>query len=233
MAFRQAAMLVISPGRELLGIIGLSLLVSGTAVCLASALGVGFASVLALSRRFPLRGAIMNIMNTFMGLPPVVVGLALYLLLSNSGPLGFLQLLYTPKAMILAQFVIAFPIVTAISHSAIVSIDPSISSAAKTLGATAVQHTWTLIREARFGIFSGIMAALGRVMAEVGAILIVGGNIKGFTRVMTTAIALETSQGDFELAIALGIVLITISLAVNSALFMIQKKGRRGFFYKS
>jgi len=163
-----------------------------------------------------------------MGLPPVVVGLFVYLLLSRSGPFGFMALLYTPIAMIIAQTILAFPIVTSLSHSAIISVDPIIKQASMTLGATPFQVALTIIREARYGIMSAIIAAFGRVMAEVGAILIVGGNIAGFTRVMTTTIALETDKGNFELALALGIILLSISLGINSALHLIQKKGMVG-----
>jgi tungstate transport system permease protein len=163
-----------------------------------------------------------------MGLPPVVVGLLVYLLLSRSGPLGFLALLYSPSAMIIAQSILAFPIVAALSHSAIVGVNPVITQASLTLGATPYQVSMTIIREARYGIMSGIIAAFGRVMAEVGAILIVGGNIAGFTRVMTTTIALETDKGNFELALALGIILLTISLVINSAVHIVQQKGATG-----
>ncbi len=163
-----------------------------------------------------------------MGLPPVVVGLFVYLLLSRSGPLGFMALLYTPSAMIIAQSILALPIVAALSHSAILGVDSIITQASMTLGATQYQVSMTIIREARYGIMSGIIAAFGRVMAEVGAILIVGGNIAGFTRVMTTTIALETDKGNFELALALGIILLTISLVINSAVHIFQQKGATG-----
>jgi tungstate transport system permease protein len=139
-----------------------------------------------------------------------------------------MALLYTTSAMIIAQTILAFPIVTSLSHSAIVSVDPIIRQASMTLGATPFQVSLTIIREARYGIMSAVIAAFGRVMAEVGAILIVGGNIAGYTRVMTTTIALETDKGNFELALALGIILLMISLAINSALFLIQKKGMVG-----
>ncbi|MDH4233010.1 MAG: ABC transporter permease, partial [Nitrospirota bacterium] len=155
----------------------------------------------------------------------VVVGLFVYLLLSRSGPLGFLALLYTPAAMIIAQTILAFPIVTSLSHSAIVSVDPIIRQASMTLGATPFQISLNVISEARYGIMSAVMAAFGRVMAEVGAILIVGGNIAGYTRVMTTTIALETDKGNFELALALGIILLSISLLINAALHSVQRKG--------
>jgi tungstate transport system permease protein len=139
-----------------------------------------------------------------------------------------MALLYTPSAMIIAQTILAFPIVTSLSHSAIVSVDPLIRQASLSLGATPFQVSLTVLREARYGIMSAVIAALGRVMAEVGAILIVGGNIAGFTRVMTTTIALETDKGNFELALALGIILLMISLAINSTLFFVQKRGMVG-----
>jgi tungstate transport system permease protein len=164
-------------------------------------------------------------MNTFMGLPPVVAGLVLYLILSRSGPLGFMSLLYTPSAMIIAQSILATPIVASLSHSAIVGVDPIVRQASITLGATPFQSSLTIINEARYGIMAGIIAALGRAMAEVGAVLMVGGNIAGYTRVMTTTIALETDKGNFELALALGIILLFLSLLINIILHSVQRKG--------
>ena len=187
-------------------------------------LGLPAGAVLGL-KKFPGRGLVVSVMNTFMGLPPVVVGLFIYLLMSRRGMLGFLGLLYTPSAMIIAQTILAVPIVTALCQSAIVNVDPVIRQAARTLGATPGQVTVAIIQEARYGIFSAIIAAFGRVMAEVGAILIVGGNIAGYTRVMTTTIALETDKGNFELALALGVILLAISFVVNAALHLVQKKG--------
>ncbi len=226
-SFSKALSLIMHLDAELLGIILLSLKVSGIALIVATLIGLPLGAFLGF-RAIPLKGLVLSVLNTFMGLPPVVVGLFLYLVLSRSGPLGFMALLYTPAAMIIAQSVLAFPIVSSLSHSAIVSVDTVIKQAAATLGATPFQVSWTVIKEARYGIISGIMAALGRVMAEVGAILIVGGNIAGFTRVITTTIALETDKGNFELALALGIVLLAISLSINSALHFIQKKGVAG-----
>ena len=222
--FREALSLILSLDPELLGIIFLSLEVSGTALILATILGLPLGALTGL-KRFTGRGLIISLMNTFMGLPPVVVGLFLYLLLSRRGPLGFMSLLYTPSAMIIAQTILAFPIVAALSHAAIIKVEPLIKQASFTLGATPIQVTTTVVREARYGIMSGIIAALGRVMAEVGAILIVGGNIAGYTRVMTTTIALETDKGNFELALSLGIILLIISLIINMALYLIQRKG--------
>ncbi|MGC2062945.1 MAG: ABC transporter permease [Thermodesulfovibrionales bacterium] len=223
-SFSQAFSLILHLDQELFSIILLSLRVSGSALIIATLIGLPMGALLGF-RRFPCRGIIVSLLNAFMGLPPVVVGLFVYLLLSRSGPLGFMALLYTASAMIIAQTILAFPIVASLSHSAIVSVDPIIRQASVTLGAAPFQVALTLIREARYGIMSGIMAAFGRVMAEVGAILIVGGNIAGYTRVMTTTIALETDKGNFELALALGIILLAISMAINIALNIIRKKG--------
>jgi tungstate transport system permease protein len=222
--FRKAFFLILHLDPELLIIILLSLKVSGTALIIATALGLPLGAVTGL-RKFPGRGILINILNTFMGLPPVVVGLFVYLLLSRRGPFGFMALLYTPAAMIIAQSILAFPIVAALSHSSIIKIDPLVKQASMTLGATRFQITTTVIKEARYGIMAGIIAALGRVMAEVGAILIVGGNIAGYTRVMTTTIALETDKGNFELALALGFILLVISFIINMFLYIVQRKG--------
>ncbi len=222
--FSKAFSLILNLNPELLGIIFLSLKVSGAALIIATIVGLPLGALIGL-KKFPLRVIVVSLMNTFMGLPPVVVGLFLYLILSRSGPLGFMGLLYSPPAMIAAQSILAFPIVVSLSQSAIVNVDPIIKQASMTLGATPMQVTTTIIKEARYGIMSGIIAAFGRVMAEVGAILIVGGNIAGYTRVMTTTIALETDKGNFELALALGIILLSISLGINLLLHLIQKKG--------
>jgi len=223
-SFSRALFLILNLDKELLGIIFLSIRVSGTALVIATFIGLPLSAILGF-KKFPLRGFITSVLNTFMGLPPVVVGLFVYLLLSRSGPLGFMGLLYTPSAMVIAQTILAFPIVASLCYSAIVSVDPIIRQASMTLGATPLQISMTIINEARYGIMSGIIAGFGRVMAEVGAILIVGGNIAGYTRVMTTTIALETDKGNFELALALGIILLVISLSINLGLHAIQKRG--------
>ena len=223
-SFSRALFLILNLNKELLGIIFLSIRVSGTALVLATLIGLPVSAILGF-KKFPLRGFIISVLNTFMGLPPVVVGLFVYLLLSRSGPLGFMGLLYTSSAMVIAQTILALPIVASLCYSAIVSVDPIIRQASMSLGATPFQISMTIINEARFGIMSGIIAAFGRVMAEVGAILIVGGNIAGYTRVMTTTIALETDKGNFELALALGIILLGISLSINLGLHAIQKRG--------
>lgn len=223
-AFKKAFILILDLDSELLGIILLSFRVSGAALLIAAAIGLPLAAILGL-RKVPAKGIFISLMNTFMGLPPVVVGLFVYMMLSRSGPMGFMALLYTPSAMIIAQTILALPIVVSLCHSAILGVDRNIRLAAKTLGATPIQVSVTVINESRYGIMSGIIAALGRVMAEVGAILIVGGNIAGYTRVMTTTIALETDKGNFELAVALGIILLTISLVINVLLHLVQKRG--------
>lgn len=222
--FEKALGLIVSLDPELLGIISLSIGVSLTALFIAAVLGLPLGAFISL-KKLPARGLLISLMNTFMGLPPVAVGLILYLLLSRSGPMGFLGLLYTPSAMIIAQSFLAFPIVTALCHSAIVNVDPLIRQASSSLGATPFQVTVTVIKEARYGIMSAIIAAFGRVMAEVGAILIVGGNIAGYTRVMTTTIAMETDKGNFELALAVGIILLILSLIINSMLHIVQRRG--------
>ena len=222
--FIKAFSLIIHFDRELFSIILLSLEVSGTALLIASSLGIPAGSLLGL-KKFRGRGFMITLSNTFMGLPPVVVGLFVYLLLSRRGPLGFMALLYTPSAMITAQTILIFPIITSLCHSAVISVDPIIRQAAATLGATPFQAALTIIKEARYGILSGVIAGLGRAMGEIGAILIVGGNIAGYTRVMTTTIALETDKGNFELALALGIILLIISLLINIGLHLIQRKG--------
>lgn len=225
--FSKALSLILHLDRELIEIILLSLKVSGAALLVSTLLALPLSALLGF-RQFPLRGVFISILNTFMGLPPVAVGLFVYLLLSRSGPLGFMALLYTPSAMIIAQTILAFPIVASLSHAAIMGVDPVIRQAAATLGATPFQVSLTVINEARYGIIAAVIAGFGRVMAEVGAILIVGGNIAGYTRVMTTTIALETDKGNFELALALGVIVLLISLMVNVLLHLFQKKGMRG-----
>ena len=224
-AFSKAIALLLSPTAELIEIVLRTLYVSGGALTLAAIFGLPIGAALAL-KRFPMKGAVSALFNALMGLPPVVAGLILYVLLSRSGPLGFMGLLYTPGAMVIAQFVLALPLVAALSAAALKSVDPSISMAARSLGATAGQATIAVIKEARFGILSALMAAFGRVMAEVGAVLIVGGNIAGYTRVMTTTIALETDKGDFSLALALGMILLSISIVVSSGMHYFQTRAQ-------
>jgi tungstate transport system permease protein len=228
-SFKNALLLIGNLDTELLGIIFLSLEVSVTALLIASVLAIPL-GVLTAFKNFYGRGVIVTMLQTFMGLPPVVVGLFLYILLSRSGPLGFMGLLYSPSAMIIAQTILAFPIIAALSNSAIVNVDPVIRQASITLGATPFQSATTIVKEARYGIMAGMVAGLGRAMAEVGAVLIVGGNIAGYTRVMTTTIAMETDKGNFELALALGILLLCISFLLNLVFHTVQKKGEKKFY---
>lgn len=223
-SFKQAFYLILNLDREVLNIVILSLKVSVGALIFATIAGLPLGAFVGL-KNFKGRPVIITILNTFMGLPPVVVGLFLYLILSRSGPLGFLSLLYTPAAMVIAQTILAFPIVAGLTHSTIVRVNPVIKLVSQSLGATSMQTALTVIKEARYGIMAGVIAGLGRVMAEVGAILIVGGNIAEYTRVMTTTIAMETDKGNFELAMALGIILLFIAFIINFALFFIQKRG--------
>jgi tungstate transport system permease protein len=227
--FAKAFALIWALDRELLEILLMSMRVSGGALVIASILGISVGALTAL-RRFPFRDTLVGVLHACMGLPSVLVGLLLYLILSRSGPLGFLALLYTPSAMTLAQVILAFPIIASLSHAAIVSVDPIIRQTAQTLGATPYQAAKAVVREARYGIMSAAVAGFGRAISEVGAVLIVGGNIEGFTRVMTTTIALETDKGNFDLALAIGIILLTVAICLNLALYRIQRKtvvGRR------
>lgn len=220
----DAIKLIIALDNELLSIIFLSLKVSFLALSIATIIGLPFSALLALNR-FAFKGILITIINTFMGIPPVVVGLVLYLLLSRRGLLGFMGILYTSWAMIAAQTIIALPLIIGLGSSAISGVDKSVRHAAIALGADPYDLFFKILCEARYGIMAAVVAAFGRLTAEVGAILIVGGNIAGHTRVMTTAIALETDKGNFELAIALGVVLLGISMAINFFMHHIQKKG--------
>lgn len=222
----QGLALIVSGDAELWRVIWLSLQVSGLAVALAALIGCPLGALVALGE-FPGRRLAINLLNTLMGLPPVVVGLTLYLLLSRSGPLGALGLLFTPWAMVAAQTVLATPIVAALSVAAISEVSPLVREAAMGLGASPLQATLTVVREARFAMMAALIAGFGRVVAEVGAVMMVGGNIAGYTRVMTTAIALDTARGQFDLAIGLGLVLIGLSFLLNLGLQTLQGAGRR------
>ncbi len=195
-------------------IVWLSLRVSGTAVLLSSCVGIPSGVWLGLSQ-YRSKRFVSAVIHTGMALPPVVVGLLLYLLLSRSGPLAFLGWLFTPKAMIAAQTILALPFVIGITMSAVAAIPSELGSQIKSLGASDWQCRWTILREARHGVLLAVAAAFGRSISEVGAVLIVGGNIEEQTRVLTTAIILETNKGHFEFALALGAVLLSVALLVN------------------
>ncbi|GIX49702.1 MAG: ABC transporter permease [Candidatus Tectimicrobiota bacterium] len=220
---RQALVLLWRGEREVWQITLLSLQVSGSATLLALLCGVPLGSFLALAR-FPGRTLLVSLINTGMGLPPVVVGLFISILLWRSGPLGFLDLMYTPAAMILAQAVIAFPIVAGLTLAAFQTLNPQLGLQLLGLGASRWQLLWLLAKEARLPLLAAIMAGFGGAISEVGSVMMVGGNIKGQTRVLTTATVLETQMGNFGTAIALGLILLALSFAVNFLLTQIQQR---------
>ena len=215
-AFFLALQMMWQLDSELFEIIGLSLRVSLTAACIGSIIGLPCGALLALTR-FPGRNACIVVLNACMGLPPVVVGLVVYLLLSRSGPLGMLGWLFTPAGMIVAQVVLITPIVAALSRQVVTDLWAEYEEQMRSLGLTPRGAVLTLLWDGRYSLSTAVLAGFGRAIAEVGAIIIVGGNIAGYTRTMTTAISLETSRGDLSLAMALGIVLLSIAIAVNAA----------------
>jgi tungstate transport system permease protein len=220
---REAGKLLLSLDRDLLGILGLSLLVSLVSVLVAMVLGLPVGVWLG-RRRFRGRTAVVALVNTGMGLPPVVVGLVVFLLLARSGPLGFLDCLYTPWAMIAAQTILALPLVIGVSLAGVQSLDERLHWQILSLGASRWQYFWKLVVEARLALLAALAAAFGAVISEVGAVMMVGGNLKGETRVMTTAIVLETRQGHFGMAIALGLILLAVTLAINWAFTWLQQR---------
>ena len=221
--FGEALRLIATGDAELFEIIALSLRVSGVALVISVVIGVPLGTLLGLVR-VPGRGAITATLYTGMGLPPVVVGLFVYLMLSRSGPFGPLGWLFTPKAMIVAQSIIALPLVTGLTLTAVQSVDPALRIQVRSLGATALQEAWAVIIEARIGVVAAIVAAFGGIISEVGAVMLVGGNIEGKTRVLTTAIVLNTRVGEFALAIALGVILLSLAFIANIALLKLQGK---------
>lgn len=224
-ALRLALGLVLSGDATLVEIVGLSLRVSFTATLLACALGLPLGAWLAIAR-FPGREPLLVVVNALMGLPPVVVGLVVYLNLSRAGPLGFLGLLYTPTAMIIAQALLILPVVTALSRQVLADMYAEYADQFRSLCLTRMQVIGALLYEARFALLTMGLAGFGRAIAEVGAVMIVGGNIDHLTRVMTTAIALETSRGDLALALALGMILMVIALGVNALLHILRLRAR-------
>ncbi len=221
---RQAARLLVSGDREIVSILWLSLQVSGSATLISLLVGVPAGTALALTR-FPGRGLVVSGVNSGMGLPPVVVGLAVTLLLWRSGPFGVLEILYTPAALVLAQAVIAAPIVTGITLAAVQQVPREFRLQLLALGASRLQMVWVVLREARLPMLAAVMAGFGGVISEVGASMMVGGNIKGQTRTLTTAMVLETGKGNFDVAIALSILLLVLVFLVNWALTGIQQRG--------
>lgn len=220
-----ALRLILVGDAELWAIVLLSLRVSLSAVAIAALIGMPLGAVLAVAR-FPGRRALVVVVNALMGLPPVVVGLLVYLMLSNAGPLGVLQLLYTPTAMIIAQVVLVTPIIAALTRQAVATLDVEYAEQLRSFGVTRLASAATLLWDGRFNLLTALLAGFGRAIAEVGAVIIVGGNINHVTRVMTTSIALETSKGNLALALALGSILVLLALTVNAAVSLVGASSR-------
>lgn len=222
---KKAIWLIATLDPEVLGITWLSLKVSGLATFISLFIGISLGTVVALTR-FPGRRLVVSLINTGMGVPPVVVGLFVTIFLWRNGPLGMLELLYTPTAIIIAQAVIATPIVAGISLASIQKLPEALRLQILALGATRLQMLWMLIREAKLPLLAAVMAGFGGVISEVGASIMVGGNIKGYSRVLTTATVMETGKGNFDVAIALGVILLLITFLINALLTSIQQRER-------
>jgi tungstate transport system permease protein len=222
--FIQAINLIVSLNPEVIGITQLSLQVSGTSTLLAALVGIP-AGVLIGLNEFPFKRTLRNLINTLMGLPPVVLGLFVFLMVSRAGPLGNFGVLFTPTAMIIAQFLLVTPIITGISISAASAVDKTLIETAISLGAKKLDAMLLVVNEARQALLTAVIAGFGRAIAEVGAVMIVGGDIRWNTRVLTTSIMLETRKGEFDLAIALGLVLLAMSFTINFIVSYLQ--GRR------
>ncbi len=225
--FRSAVSLILTGDPDLWAIVLLSLNVSLGAVLIAAIIGMPLGAALAVGR-FPGRRVLIVVLNALMGLPPVVVGLLVYLTLSRSGPLGVLQLLYTPTAMIIAQVVLVTPIIAALTRQTVESLDKEYAEQLRSLGVSRLASVPTLLWDGRIALLTAFLAGFGRAIAEVGAVIIVGGNINHVTRVMTTTIALETSKGNLALALALGVVLICIAILVTGLISWLALKGEQG-----
>jgi len=223
---KKAFWLLVSFDPEVLGITFLSLKVSGTATLISLFIGISVGASVALTR-FPGRRIVVSLINTGMALPPVVVGLFVTISLWRNGPLGFMGILYTPLAMIVAQAVIATPIVTGITLAAVQQLPAKLRLQILALGATRLQMLWILIKEAKLSLLAAVMAGFGGVISEVGASIMVGGNIKGYSRVLTTATVMETGRGNFDVAIALSIILLLLAYLINLVLTQVQQRERR------
>jgi len=222
---RQALSLLLSFDPEVMAITWLSLKVSGTATLISLVIGIGAGTAVALTS-FPGRQIVVSLINTGMALPPVVVGLFVTIFLWRNGPFGYLEILYTPTAIIIAQAIIATPIVMGITLAAMQQLPRKLRLQILALGATRFQMVWLLIKEAKLSLMAAVMAGFGGVISEVGASIMVGGNIKGYTRVLTTATVMETSKGNFDLAIALGVILLLFAFAINLVLTRVQQRER-------
>jgi tungstate transport system permease protein len=227
-ALGAAGAMILGFDPKLIEIVLLSLCVSLTAVAIASVIGLPLGAAIAVNR-FTGRRALIVVLNALMGLPPVVVGLVVYLLLSRAGPLGELGILFTPSAMVVAQTILILPIVAALSRQVVEDTWQEYQEQLRSLGAGPVTSAMTLLRDARFSLVTIVLAGFGRAAAEVGAVMIVGGNIDGVTRVMTTAIALETSKGDLPLALGLGTILLALVLALNATAYWVKEAAQRRY----
>ena len=225
-ALMTAFSMIVELDSDLVEIVGLSLRVSITAVVFAAAIGLPVGAAIALFR-FPGRTVLIVFMNALMGLPPVVVGLVVYLMLSRAGPFGVLGLLFTPTAMIVAQCLLVTPIIAALTRQMIEDLWEEYEEQLVSLGASTWRAIWTLLWDGRYSLLTAILAGFGRASAEVGAVMIVGGNIDHVTRVMTTTIALETSKGNLGIALGLGIILLVLSLGVNAAAYLVRDAAQR------
>jgi len=226
-ALSAALRMIVGLDPEVWGAVWTSLKVSAGAIVLATLAGVP-AGLAVATGRFRGRRAVVLLLNTLMALPTVVVGLLLYALLGRRGPLGGLGALYTPSGMVAGEFLLAAPIVANLTISAVRGVDPRVLLTCRSFGASWGRTAWVVVREARFAVMAAVVAGFGRVIGEVGIAMMVGGNIRGFTRTMTTAIALETSKGEFELGLALGVVLLLAALGVNALLYLLQEERSAG-----
>jgi tungstate transport system permease protein len=228
LAFLEALTMIGQLDPKLADIVVLSLGVSLSAVVIAALVGLPFGAAIAVGR-FPGRKTLIVVLNALMGLPPVVVGLAVYLMLSRAGPLGPLGILFTPTAMVIAQAILITPIIAALARQAIEDAWHEYQDQLHSLGARPLQSALTLLWDTKFSLLTTVLAGFGRAAAEVGAVMIVGGNIDGVTRVMTTAIALETSKGDLPLALGLGVILVTIVLTLNAAAYLVKEAAQHRY----
>jgi tungstate transport system permease protein len=223
--FRRAIEMILTGDREILEITLLTLRVCFTAILISSLIGLPLGMILGLTR-FKGRKIILTIINIGMGLPPVVAGLWISILLWRSGPLGHLHLLYSPTAIVMAQVLVSLPIVTGLTSSAFQQINEKMLLQIKALGATKIQTIMILIKQTKIAIVAAIMAGFGRVIAEVGAAMMVGGNIQGDTRILTTSIVMEVSKGNFDVALAISFILLTVALLITAALTLLQQRRR-------
>jgi tungstate transport system permease protein len=227
-AVGKALSMIVSLDAELVEIVLLSLQISLSAVAIAAIVALPLGALIAL-HDFPGRRGVVILLNALMGLPPVVVGLLVYLLLSRAGPLGPMGLLFTPTAMVIAQSIIVLPIIAALARQTIADLHEEYDEYLRSLGCTPLQSVSTLLWDGRFRLLTALMAGFGRAIAEVGAVIIVGGNIQHSTRVMTTTIALETSKGNLALALGLGLILVTLALGVNATALLVSDAARRRY----